>query len=108
MNPANNFIFNTSYLTECNRIFRTIVEYTLDGLAVEFKSFGMNIYTLENNADGTVDLTPRWVYNHFDKDIQETEGDVIAGAELIIPENGYKNTHPVFFKNGVCYLPYKI
>jgi len=108
MNPANNFIFNTSYLTECNRIFRTIVEYTLDGLAVEFKSFGMNIYTLVNNADGTVDLTPRWVYNHFDKDILETEGDVIAGAELIIPENGSLNSHPVFFKNGVCYLPYKI
>ena len=106
---VNNFIFDTSVLAGCSSVIRPFVNYMTDGLAVRFSPVGLEVHTLVNKEDGSVDLTPRWLYLHETKEVIDIEGDDILGAHFIIPEDGSPNKQALFFKEpDLLFLPYRI
>ena len=107
---VDNFRFDAPRLKRCNHLVKPLVEYKVDGMVVEFVSAGINVFTLTNNPDNTIDIKPLYkVFPEFD-DIQPWSGRGLRGLTLLHPSEGAANKIPLFTNKSRSrlFLPYKI
>lgn len=107
---VNNFYFDTSSLVKANHLIRKYVEFSLKGLVIEFKTACMDVFTITNNEDGTVDIQPAFTIIPELDVIEPKSGKGLKGLSLIIPEEGSPNKLPLFANKTKkrLFLPYRI
>lgn len=110
LSEVDNFTFDSARLQKCNHLVRPLIQYSVKGMVVEFVGAGINVFTLTNNADGTIDIKPAYqVFPDFD-DIQPWSGRGLKGLTLVRPSEGAASKIALFTNKTKkrFFLPYRI